>query len=131
MMGERLKKAGIVPDRIIASTAKRAAQTAKRVAKGVGYDADNIEWQEDLYHCVPAVFEEVIHTVDDAVNTLFIVAHNPGITEFSASLDNTRSIHDMPTCATAGFEIDADRWVDFSLAKKKLFLYDTPKKDHE
>ena len=31
MMGKRLKEAGIIPDKIIASTAKRAAQTYKRL----------------------------------------------------------------------------------------------------
>ena len=131
MMGERLKAAAILPDLVIASTAKRAAQTAKRVCKGMGYDTEKIDWQEELYHCVPSVFEELIYGVDDAVTTLAIVAHNPGISEFAASLDNTKAIHHMPTCAVAGFEIDADRWTDFHLAKKKTILYDTPKKDHE
>jgi hypothetical protein len=37
----------------------------------------------------------------------------------------------MPTCATVGLETDIKRWSDFPLAAKKLFLYDTPKKDHE
>src|ERR1043165_4364395 len=131
MMGERLKKAGIIPDLIISSTAKRASQTAKKVAKGVGYDTDKIEWREDLYHCVPSVFEELIYDVDDSVNTLFIVAHNPGISEFAASLDDKKAIHHMPTCAVAGFAADIERWTDFSLATKKTFLYDTPKQEHE
>jgi phosphohistidine phosphatase len=131
MMGERLKKADITPDLFIASTAKRASQTARRVSKALGYDTEKIEWREELYHCVPSVFEEVIYGIDDKINTLFIVAHNPGISEFAASLDNTKAIHHMPTCAVAGFEIDIDRWTDFNLGKKKTFLYDTPKKDHE
>ena len=131
MMGDRLKLADVIPDLIISSTAKRASQTAKRIAKAVGYDTDEIEWLEELYHCVPAVFEEVIYAVDDEVNTLYMVAHNPSISEFAAALDNTRSIDDMPTCAVAAFKIDTDRWADFSLAKKELVFYDTPKKDHE
>ena len=130
-MGERLKKAGVIPDRIIASTAKRAKQTAKHIAKGVDYPVESIEWHEDLYHCISAVFEEVILTVDDAVNTLFIVAHNPGISEFAASLDPSRTVNHMPTCAVVGIEIDAKRWSDLQTAGKRLFLYDTPKKTHE
>jgi phosphohistidine phosphatase len=129
MMGERLRKAGIIPDKIISSTAKRAVQTAKHIAKGIGYDHERIEWHEDLYHCVPAVFEEVIYAVDDAVETLFIVAHNPGISEFAAGLDPSKTVHDMPTCAVVGIEVDAKRWSDLSLAGKRLFLFDTPKKD--
>lgn len=131
MMGVRLKEAGVIPDRIVASTAKRAAQTAKHIAKSVGHDKEQIEWEEELYHCVPSVFEEVIYRMDDTVETLFIVAHNPGISEFGAQLDSAHSIHHMPTCAIACFEADADRWTDFSLAKKKTAFYDTPKKTNE
>jgi phosphohistidine phosphatase len=131
MMGERLKKAGIIPDRVIASTAKRAKQTAKHIAKGVGYDPEKINWHEELYHCVPAVFEEVIAAADDAEETLFIVAHNPGISAFAAELDPSKTIHHMPTCAVVGIELDITRWSDLPFAGKKLFLYDTPKKDHE
>jgi phosphohistidine phosphatase len=131
MMGDRLKLAAVIPDQILSSTAKRASQTAKRIAKGVGYETEDIEWKEELYHCVPSVFEEVIYSVDDKINTLFIVAHNPGISEFVADLDKTRTVDNMPTCAVAAFKIDTDRWTDFSLAQKELIFYDTPKKDHE
>src|SRR5690242_20105187 len=73
MMGERLKKKNIIPDIIIASTAKRAKQTAKKIAKAIGYDEDKIQWQEKLYHCIPSVFEEVIYEIDDKITTAFIV----------------------------------------------------------
>jgi phosphohistidine phosphatase len=77
---------------------------------------------------VPGVFEEVIYALDDALYTIFIVAHNPGISEFAASLDSSKSVHHMPTCAVIGIEVDANRWSDFPLAGKKLFLNDTPKR---
>lgn len=131
LMGERLKEAAIIPHKIISSTAKRAKQTAKHIAAGVGYPANDIEWRDELYHCVEAVFEEVIGSVDDAVQTLFIVAHNPGISDFAASLDSSGSVRHMPTCAVAGIETDIVRWKDFPLAKKKLFLFDIPKSGHE
>src|ERR1044072_742474 len=63
MMGERLKKLGVVPDLIISSMAKRAKQTAKKVAAAVGYDANKIQWIDKLYHCIPSVFEEVLYEI--------------------------------------------------------------------
>lgn len=132
MMGARLKKAGVRTDLIIASTAKRAAQTAIGVAKKIGYPEEKILWREDLYHCIPSVFEEVISEVDNAVQTLLVVAHNPGISEFAAALDNTRSVHHMATCAIAGFDFGSDHWSEVRSAPKTLFIYDTPKAgDHE
>ena len=47
-MGKRLKAAGIVPDLIIASTAKRAQQTAAHIAKGVGVPVANIESRSEF-----------------------------------------------------------------------------------
>lgn len=129
MMGERLKNLGITPDLIIASTAKRAQQTAKRIAKEVGYDTGTIKSYEKLYHCIPAVFEEVLYEVDDNIKTVFIVAHNPGITEFVNELSPDFEIDNMPTCGIVGAEFTAEQWNEFSRVEKKVILYEYPKKD--
>jgi phosphohistidine phosphatase len=129
LMGKRLYELNIIPDLIISSSAKRTRQTAKKIALAVGYDFNNIKWEEKLYHCVPSVFEELICGVDDKINTVFIVAHNPGITEFVNELSPLFRIDNMPTCGVAGAMIEADRWSGFSTAKRKVFLYEYPGKD--
>jgi len=128
MMGERLNKLNIVPDLIIASPAKRAKQTAKKVAAAMGYDESKIQWVDKLYHCIPQVFEEVLYEIDDSINTVFIVAHNPGITQFVNELSAEFSIDNMPTCGTVGAEVELDHWEMFPGAKKKVFLFEYPKK---
>ena len=127
-MGKRLKKMGISPDLIISSSAKRTRQTAKRIAGEVGYDADDIKWEEKLYHCTPSVFEEVIYGIPDRVKTVFIVAHNPGITDFVNQLSPDFVIDNMPTCGIAGAEVDAKEWNSFATAKRKVILYEYPEK---
>jgi phosphohistidine phosphatase len=129
MMGERLKKQGLIPDLIIASTAKRAKQTAKKVAAVIGYDEEKIQWQDKLYHCIPSVFEEVLYDVADDVKTVFIVAHNPGITEFANELSPKFRTDNMPTCAVVGAEFEAEQWNEFVNAAKKVILFDYPKKE--
>ena len=131
IMGERLKKLGVIPDLIIASTAKRTKQTAKIIAKEVGYDTDNIKWEEKLYHCVPSVFEEQIYEVSDKIKTIFIVAHNPGITEFVNQLDPQFSVEHMPTCGIVGTHVETKEWSAFTIAKRKVFLFEYPKKEHD
>ena len=130
MMGERLKEQNILPDLIISSTARRAAETAKKVAAAVGYDEQKIQWEEKLYHCIPPVFEEVLETVKDEVNTVFVVAHNPGISSFADSLDDSFTTGDMPTCAMVAARFAADSWSDFHFSDRKVFLYDYPKKNY-
>lgn len=129
MMGERLKKNNLIPDLIIASTAKRAKQTAKKIAKEVGYDHDKISWNETLYHCIPSVFEEVLYEIDDSIKTVFIVGHNPGITDFVNHLSGRFKTDNMPTCGVVGCSFDAKQWNEFNGADKKVFLFDYPKKD--
>jgi phosphohistidine phosphatase len=128
MMGARLKALGIIPDLVIASTAKRAKQTAKKIAVAIGYDVEKIRWEDKLYHCIPSVFEETIYETDDAFKTIFIVAHNPGITEFINQLASDFSIDNMPTCGVAGAHIDAEEWNQFASANRKVFLFEYPKK---
>lgn len=128
-MGERLKKMNIMPDLIIASTAKRAKQTAKKIAKAIGYDIDAIKWYEKLYHCIPLVFEEVLYEIDDSVKTVFIVAHNPGITEFVNELSDSFYTDNMPTCGVVGAEMEMKHWNEFSRVNKKVILFEYPKKD--
>lgn len=127
MMGERLKKQQIIPDLIIASTAKRAKQTAIKIAKAIGYDESKIAWQEKLYHCIPSVFEEALYELDEKMKTVFIVAHNPGITEFVNELSDQFFTDDMPTCGMVGAKFEAEEWNEFSRVNKKVFLFDYPK----
>jgi phosphohistidine phosphatase len=128
-MGKKLKDSKVIPDLIISSNAKRTRQTAKKIAKEVGYDVDNIKWEEKLYHCIPSVFEEVIFGIDAKVKTVFIVAHNPGITEFVNQLSPDFSVDNMPTCGIVGVHLETDGWSNFSIVKHKVFLFEYPGKN--
>jgi len=128
-MGKKLKELKVVPDLIISSGAKRTRQTAKKIAEATGYDPDNIKWEEKLYHCTPSVFEEVIFEIRDKVKTVFIVAHNPGITDFVNQLSPEFSIDNMHTCGIVGAHIETDEWNKFSVARHKVFLFEYPGKN--
>jgi phosphohistidine phosphatase len=131
LMGKELKKRDIIPDLIISSTAKRTRQTAKKIAEEVGYDIDMINWEEKLYHCIPSVFEEIIYELGDRVKTVFIVAHNPGITAFANQLSPGFSIENMPTCCAIGAHVETDEWSNFSMAEREVFLKLYPAKDDD
>ena len=125
-MGAKLKKMDVIPDLIISSTAKRTRQTAKRIARETGYNPDDIKWEEKLYHCIPSAFEEVLYGLSDKVRTVFIVAHNPGITEFANQLSPEFSIDNMPPCGMVGAHLETKEWNNFSMEKKKVFFYEYP-----
>lgn len=128
-MAARLMKAGIMPDLIISSKAKRTRQTAKRIASELGYNTDLIRWEEKLYHCIPSVFDEVLYEVDNQVQTLFVVAHNPGITEFVNQMAPGFCVENMPTCGIAGVTFEAVEWNQFPSVAHKLVFFEYPGKE--
>jgi phosphohistidine phosphatase len=128
MMGERLDKHGLKPDLIIASPARRAAQTARKAAKAIGCDTNNIRWAERLYEGQPEDFEAVIATLPDEARTIWIIAHNPGITDYINQLSDNFRIDHLPTCAAIAARSQCPRWNQWHEAGKEVFLFEYPKK---
>jgi phosphohistidine phosphatase len=126
MMGKRLYDKKIIIDLIVSSTATRAAQTAELIAQSARYDISKIQLEFKLYHASPSVIEQVIFEVDDKINTLMIVCHNPGITNFVNSFCGEIAAN-MPTCGMVAFAIDTDCWNKFPTAKTELLFFDFPK----
>lgn len=131
LMGERLKKAGIIPEIILSSTAKRAEQTANIIAGASYYSIENISWHPDFYQCMPQAFLEALYSLDDTMETAFIIAHNPGISMFATELAGAAMQIEMPTCGIVGIDLHTAKWTGLHTAKKQLFLVDTPKKQHD
>ena len=127
-MGRRLAARDVKPDLIIASTARRAAETAKAIAAGVGYAESAIQWVDELYHCVPAVFKEVLATVAETHKCVFMVAHNPGTSAFAHNLVENLPAGEVPTCAAIGIGFKGANWKALKKEAATLLFYDTPKK---
>lgn len=126
MMGKRLLNRNIQLELIVSSTAKRAAQTAKLIAKEINYSSSNIQWEETLYHAPSAIIQETIFGISNDLNAIMIVCHNPGITDFVNIITNNM-IDDMPTCGMCALQFDIEKWEDLPTAKTQLLFYDFPK----
>jgi phosphohistidine phosphatase len=128
LMAERLVQSGCKPDLILYSSANRTAQTTAIVLKTAGFEQAETRPLQQLYHAGAATIENEVMAVADSVETLMIVGHNPGISEFTYHCDPKSIISEMPTSAIAVFSFEADNWQGFAHAKKKLNVYDYPRK---
>jgi len=127
MMAIRLKEKNIIPDIIVASLAKRASQTATIIAEQLQLPAGRIEGSQMLYQSTPSVFAEKIALLPDEVATVFIIAHNPGITDFANEQIYPQTISHIPTCGMVALRFNALRWKDMPAADISCLFFDYPK----
>ena len=125
MMGLRLLQSGIRIDLIVTSPAKRALTTAKKIAKQFSFKIEMVQ-EEKLYDATEWQILEVIHSLDDKIENVMIVAHNPGITDLVNQISGHR-IEKVPTCGVALLRYDSDTWQEVGRAKPVAFEFDYPK----
>jgi phosphohistidine phosphatase len=77
-MGKRLKEKDIHPDLMLASPAKRALSTCKRIAKLLGYPKDNIKADRRLYHPDEETILSIVKGLKIKCEHVMLFTHNPG-----------------------------------------------------
>ncbi|BDZ55167.1 SixA phosphatase family protein [Agromyces marinus] len=114
-MAERLGRLGTVPGLIVSSTALRARTTAEAMAEGLGLDPSALRLDERLYGAGPATILEIAGQTPDDVDTVMLVAHDPGMTDLAYRLSDG-TVDRMPTCAVVRVRIAAESWRDLENA---------------
>ncbi len=125
-MGKRLMYHKLVPQLILSSPAIRAGTTAQLIAKSINYPVANIQFDKGLYLCDAGYYDTAIFGVNNKIDTLAIVSHNNGLTDYVNSLNNFRT-ENVPTCGMVVFDIQTNRWEDFPSAAKQLRFFEFPK----
>jgi len=127
MMGQRIAAAGIRPSLIVTSPAVRAWTTAKLVAKEISYPLEFLQREKDLYHAGVDTLLDVIAGQDDGFNSIMIVGHNPGFTDF-ANILSPDLTGNLPTCGVVSVSLPCDDWNIRECLPGELLLHDWPKK---
>lgn len=128
-MAGRLRKRGVAPDAILASTAVRARATAEVIARTLGVERGRILADGRLYGASPEELLDVIRTLDDGLACVMLVGHNPGLGELAQRFSD--EITDMPTGAVAEFGFDVMGWSALDEAEPASTLFDYPKKTQD
>ena len=124
-MGEKLKTLDLLPDLILSSPAKRARKTAEKIAQNVDYPIDAIIFKPSLYLAPANEFLEIIRSIDNNFHKIYMIGHNPGITDFANTLTDT-FIDNIPTAGVFAAKFDVTKWTDISTGSLLFFEY--PKK---
>lgn len=127
-VGEFLAKKGMVPDRVVSSTATRAVATAQAVVETCGFSGP-LETTRRLYMAPASAYIELIQGFEETCERPLLVGHNPGMEELVAHLF-IRPIH-MSTAALVAIELPIDHWAQLALPCAGELLHLWRRKDLE
>ncbi|GAB3217917.1 histidine phosphatase family protein [Algoriphagus aestuariicola] len=127
-MAKRLKNRGIHADLLLSSSALRAKETAKIIAKELGYPKDKIILEPSLFHASPHAILKYLQSQDDRHQTVLVFGHNPGFTDLIVYLGG--DIDNLPTSGQFGFKLKSGFWKDLKPENVEPWFVDYPKKHH-
>lgn len=129
VMGRRLRDRSTRPSLILTSPATRALQTARLVARELGYPREFLQREAELYLASPAVILRVLGRQDDAFNNILLCGHNPGFTELANQLTGA-DIDNIPTCGLVTLETPVRHWKQLGKGAT-LLEFDFPRKSSD
>jgi phosphohistidine phosphatase len=127
LMGKRLHSSQLQPDLLISSPAKRAVKTAKIIAEEIGFPKKRIVYDESIYEAGVSALIHLIRHLENSVNQVLLVGHNPGLTMVAEFLTDT-AIGNIPTCGIVCVEFPTDSWEKIEAGSGTMLFFDAPKK---
>ncbi len=112
-----------IPQAVVCSAAVRTRQTADLVVKAMG-DPVELDAYHSLYSADPDIVLSYLREIDEAVQSLLLVGHNPtmyqlvwelladGDGEGPGSEQAALEAHGFPTCALAVLALEVEAWED-------------------
>ena len=133
-MGRHLREQGVSFDRVIASPARRVAETIEELAIGRAA-AIRPEWDKGIYLAPARELLELLHAIPDEVDNLLLVGHNPGLEELVLCLvpdqadDGTRDRvgEKYPTASLATIELAIAHWSETTAGVGRLASFVRPR----
>ncbi|MGH6706264.1 MAG: SixA phosphatase family protein [Sphingomicrobium sp.] len=118
-MGEEMRRLGLRHDLVLASPAQRVVETLE----GVGGMAPRFD--ERIYNASTNELLGIVQEVDDSIDRLMLVGHNPGFERLAGQL--TDGVLDVPTGALVEIELPIDHWREAGKGSGRLVRFIKPK----
>jgi phosphohistidine phosphatase len=126
-----LRRAKIVPDLVICSTAVRARQTLDPIAKAI--KPPKVVLEKGIYEVAQEKIWKHLQRLSKSADCVLLIGHNPGLHDLALSLADAHSDEllpprggKFPTGAMASFRFDG-AWKKLQPHSAMLFAYTTPK----
>ncbi|MDX2191168.1 MAG: histidine phosphatase family protein [Bacteroidota bacterium] len=124
-MGYRFAERKLKIDKLISSPAERAKLTAEFFAEQLKIDANEIEYNENIYDASVRILMNEVNQLNDQLNTVVIFGHNPGLSYFIEYVSG-ESLGEISTCAIVSLQFTVDSWKLVSKDTAKVVFHDYP-----
>lgn len=106
-MGGVAREAGLVPDRVLCSSAERARETWAHFGPAVGFQGE-VEYLNELYLAEPEVYVSAVAEYGGDAERVMVVGHNPGLESLVTDLTGERC--ELPTAALVECGLALESW---------------------
>ncbi len=120
-----LSISGNQPDVILSSCSLRAQETTNILAENIKFTGPKY-YLQDLYSSSPELIKEIIMAQDDKLSKMFIVGHNPQISELVFMLTDEH-IGKMPSLGVIAIDFDIETWSELEEKKGEIDFFINPK----
>ncbi len=133
LIGAYMVREKLFPDLVLVSTARRAQETWKLLAKELPRSTAKRD-VPDLYEAPAARIAGILRKIEPTVQTVMLVGHNPGFQDLANGLIGSgdaqaraRLKEKFVTAGLAIIDFEADRWEDITPESGRLERFVTPR----
>ncbi len=135
LMGRHMAEIGLQPELVLCSPAVRTRETAALALQAVRVEQPRILFDQAIYEATAEALFARLQRVPDAVSTVLLIGHNPGLQDLVLSLAKrplAKAHGDLeaklPTAALVVLEAAVDTWGDLAPAKCRIIHVMTPRR---
>jgi len=126
-VGKYMQEHNMYPDFVLSSSSVRTIQTS-RIIFGTLFHREGTRvashFDRKLFHASADEITREIRSMNDSINKLMLVAHNPGVGDLAYSLGK---IEGYSPGTLSVYSVECDHWADFSPKTVKLKEVFVPK----
>lgn len=129
-VARHLREQGIDPELVLCSPARRARETLERIEPALGRGAVRVE--RELYGAGADALLEHLRGVPDAVGSVLVIGHNPGLQQLALGLARPApAVEELemkyPTAGLASLVFEGPSWRDLDRGSAELAGFVRPR----
>ncbi|WP_420405062.1 SixA phosphatase family protein [Nisaea sp.] len=133
LIGHFLRQESVAPDIVLCSAARRTRQTWEIIRPFLQPDTECLK-SEAIYEADLDRLLEVLSDLDNALGSVLMIGHNPGLERLASALCHGRRGDELerlqqkfPTGGLAFIEVNINLWSELAPATGELIRFVTPK----